>query len=117
MIGIFLAWLVLTISFLIILELPLGLEIDGFNKATLSALLFGGLNVILHPIFISFDFPATFFTFGFFVFLINAFILSLIAIFVKWFYLNGGFWSLFIASLTLSIINSLLFNLLSIVSQ
>ena len=117
MIGIFLSWLVLTISFLIILELPLGIEIDGFNKATLSALLFGVFNVILHPIFISFDFPSTFFTFGFFAFLLNAVILGLIAICVKWFYLNGGFWSIFIASLTLSSINSLLFNLLSIVSQ
>jgi len=117
MIGIFLTWLVLTISFLIILELPLGVEIDGFNKATLFALLFGGFNVILHPVFVNLNFPFTFFTFGFFVFLINLVILGLIAIFVNWFYLNGGCWSIFIASLTLSIINSLLFNLLSIVSQ
>ncbi|HEY9820563.1 MAG TPA: phage holin family protein [Candidatus Sericytochromatia bacterium] len=117
MIGIFLAWLVITSSFLTILELPLGIEIDGYNRATFSALLVGGFNVTLHPMFVIFDFPHTFFTFGFFVFLINAVILGLIAIFVKWFYLNGGFWSIFIASLTLSIINSLLFNLLSLVSQ
>jgi len=117
MIGIFLAWLVITSSFLTILELPLGIEIDGYNRARFSALLVGGFNVILHPIFVSFDFPSTFFTFGFFAFLINTLILGLIAILVKWFYLNGGFWSIFIPSLTLSIINSLLFNLLSLVSQ
>lgn len=52
MIGFFLTWLVLTLSFLIILELPLGLEIDGFNKATLVALIFGGLNTTLQPIFL-----------------------------------------------------------------
>jgi putative membrane protein len=68
MIGIFLTWVAKTLSFLIILELPLGLEIDGFNKATAIALVFGGFNATLHPIFISLSFPITFFTFGFFVF-------------------------------------------------
>jgi putative membrane protein len=76
-------WLVITSSFLTILELPLGIEIDGYNRATFSALLVGGFNVTLHPMFVIFDFPHTFFTFGFFVFLINAVILGLIAIFVN----------------------------------
>ena len=117
MIVIFLAWLVLTLSFLIILELPLGLEIDGFNKGTLAALIFGGFNTTLHPIFIALNFPGTFFTFGFFVFLINTIFLVFAAIFIKGFYLNGGGWSILTSLLALSIVNSILFKIFTLVSE
>lgn len=107
----FLSWLVLTFTFLIILELPLGLEIDGFHKATFTALIFGGFNTTLQPIFLASHFPATFFTFCFFVFLINAVFFILAAISLKGFCLNGGGWSIFTSSIALSIVNSTFFNI------
>ncbi len=112
MIGIFLTWVAITLSFLIILELPLGLEIDGFNKATVAALVLGGFNATLHPIFINLNFPITFFTFGFFVFFVNTVFFILAAVFVQGFCLNGGGWSILISSIALSIVNSILFNVL-----
>ncbi|MEY4520415.1 MAG: hypothetical protein RLZZ499_3015 [Cyanobacteriota bacterium] len=50
MTGIIVTWLVITVSFLIISKLPIGVEIDSFGKALLSAAVFGILNAILRPI-------------------------------------------------------------------
>ncbi|MEP0753382.1 phage holin family protein [Trichocoleus sp. Lan] len=50
MVGILITWLVTTISFLIISRLPIGVEIDTFGKAAISAAVFGILNALLKPI-------------------------------------------------------------------
>ncbi len=51
MAGLILTWLVTAVSFLIISRLPfLGIEIDGFGKAAITAIVFGILNAILLPI-------------------------------------------------------------------
>ncbi|MBD1889897.1 phage holin family protein [Trichocoleus sp. ST-U2] len=57
MVGILITWLVTTISFLIISRLPIGVEIDTFGKAAISAAVFGILNALLKPILGFFTFP------------------------------------------------------------
>ena len=57
MTGIFLTWLVTTVSFLLISRLPIGVEIDSFGKAAISAAVFGILNALLRPILGFFTFP------------------------------------------------------------
>lgn len=105
-------WLVTTVSFLIISRLPIGIEIDSFKKAAISAAVFGILNALLRPILGFLTFPFIILTFGLFVFVLNAIIFGLAAYLVEGFRLRWGFWSALIGSLALSIINSLLFNLL-----
>lgn len=46
MVGLLIIWLVTTISFLIISKLPIGVEIDSFGKAAISAAVFGILSTL-----------------------------------------------------------------------
>lgn len=113
MLGILIIWLVTTISFLIISKLPIGVEIDSFGKAVISAAVFGILNAILRPILGFFTFPFIILTFGLFVFVLNALVFGLAAALVPGFRLRWGFWSALIGAIALSIVNSLLFSLLA----
>ena len=113
MIGLFITWLVTTISFLIISKLPIGVEIDSLGKAAISAVVFGILNAILRPILGFFTFPFIILTFGLFMFVLNAIIFGLAAALVPGFRLRWGFWSALIGAIALSLVNSLLFNVLA----
>ncbi len=113
MVGLLITWLVTTISFLIISKLPIGVEIDSFGKAAISAVGFGILNAILRPILGLLTFPFIILTFGLFLFVLNAIIFGLAAALVPGFRLHWGFWSALIGAFALSILNSLLFNLLA----
>jgi putative membrane protein len=114
LVGILITWLVTTVSFLIISKLPIGVEIDTFGKAAISAAVFGILNALLRPILAFFTFPFIILTFGLFLFVLNAIIFGFAAYLVEGFRLRWGFWSALIGSLALSIINSLLFNVLAV---
>ena len=112
MTALLITWLVTTISFLIISRLPIGVEIDSFGKAAISAAVFGILNALLRPILGFFTFPLIILTLGLFLFVLNAIIFGLAAWLVPGFRLRWGFWSALIGSIALSIINSLIFSLL-----
>jgi putative membrane protein len=112
MAGLLLTWLVTSVSLLIISRLPLGIEIDGFGKAILSAAVFGILNALLRPILTILTFPFLLLTFGLFAFILNAIIFGLAALLVPGFRLRWGFWSALLGSLVLSLLNTLIFRLL-----
>lgn len=111
-ISILITWLITTISFLIISKLPIGIEIDNFKKAAISAAVFGILNALLRPLLSLLTFPFLILTFGLFAFVLNAIIFGLAAYLVQGFRLRWGIWSAFIGSIALGVINSLLFNFL-----
>jgi putative membrane protein len=111
-IGLLIAWLVTAVSLFIISKLPTGVEIDSFGKALVSAVVFGVLNAILHPILSFLAFPITFLTFGLFSFVINALIFGLAAFLTRGFRLRWGIWSAFIGSLALSVINSIIYKII-----
>lgn len=113
MIGILITWLVTTVSFLIISKLPLGVEIDTFGKAAISAAVFGVLNALVRPILAILSFPFIVLTLGLFIFILNAIIFGLAAWLVTGFRLRWGFWSALLGSLALGIVNSILFHLLT----
>ena len=92
-ISLLIAWIVTSVSLFIISKLPTGVEIDSFQKAMWSAVVFGILNAILRPILGFFAFPITFLTFGLFAIVLNAIIFGLAAYLVTGFRLRWGFWS------------------------
>ena len=110
--AILVSLIVTTISLLIISKLPTGVEIDSIQKAFVSAIVFGIVNALLHPILTILAFPLIFLTFGLFYFVVNAIIFGLAAFLVSGFRLRWGFWSALIGSLALSIVNSIIFHLL-----
>jgi len=114
MLGLLLTWLITTISFLIISRLPfLGIEIDSFGKAAISAAVFGILNALLLPVLTFFTFPLIVLTLGLFFFILNAIIFAIAAAIVNGFRLRYGFWSAILGSLALAIINSILLRIVA----
>jgi putative membrane protein len=112
-IGLLVAWLVTSISLLIISKLPTGVEIDNIQKAGISALVFGLLNALVRPILKLFALPLGVIFSGFLIGLIlNMVIFALAAYLVEGFRLRWGFWSALIGSFALSLINSFLFSLI-----
>lgn len=116
MFGLILTWLVTALSFLIISRLPIGVEIDGFYKALISAAVIGILNAILLPILSFFSFPFIILTVGLFFFVLNAVIFGIAAYLVNGFRLRYGFWSALIGSIALALINSILLRIVAVIA-
>ncbi|HAA26986.1 MAG TPA: hypothetical protein DCE56_03985 [Cyanobacteria bacterium UBA8553] len=112
LVSLLVAWLVTSVSLFLISKLPTGVEIDTFQKAIVSAAVFGILNALLGPILAVLAFPITFLTFGLFAIVLNAIIFGLAAYLVTGFRLRWGFWSALIGAVALGIINSLIYQLL-----
>ena len=111
-VSLVIAWLVTSVSFFIISKLPIGVDIDSFGKAMVSAAVFGLLNALVRPIFMLFAFPAVLITFGLFMIVINAAIFGLAAWLVDGFRLRWGIWSALLGAITLSFINFFLYSIL-----
>lgn len=112
-ISLVIAWLVTSVSFFIISKLPLGVEIDSFKKAMISAAVFGLLNALVRPLFVILGFPLVLVTFGLFMIVINAAIFGLAAWLVQGFWLRWGVWSALLGAIVLGFINSLLYDILA----
>jgi putative membrane protein len=106
------AWLVMSVSFFIISKLPLGVEIDSFGKAMMSAAVFGLLNVVVQPLVTGLSLPLIWLTFGLFMVVVNAIIFGLAAWLVDGFRLRHGVWSALIGAMALGFINSFLYKML-----
>ncbi|MCC3405397.1 MAG: phage holin family protein [Microcoleus sp. PH2017_10_PVI_O_A] len=111
-VSLIIAWLVTSVSFFIISKLPIGVDIDTFGKAMVSAAVFGLLNALLRPVFMLFSFPALLITFGLFMIVINAAIFGLAAWLVEGFRLRWGIWSALLGAIALGFINSFLYSIL-----
>lgn len=92
-------------AFLLSYPLP-GIEINNFFTAILVAFVLALLDAVVKPILVLFTLPATIFTLGLFLFVINACIILLDDYFVKGFKVDG-FWYALLFSICLSIINSI----------
>ena len=106
------AWLVTSVSFFIISKLPIGVDIDSFGKAMISAAVFGLLNALVRPLFVVLGIPWLLVTFGLWMIVINAAIFGLAAWLVDGFRLRWGIWSALLGAIALGFINSLLYHVL-----
>jgi putative membrane protein len=102
----------LTFSALLMLVLAKvlpGVSIDPWWQALLAALLISVLNATVRPLLILFTLPITLFSFGLFLFIINALVISLAARWISGFQIESfGYALLF--SLAISLVNSLVFQ-------
>lgn len=100
-----------TLAVLIASYLLPGVSIEGnsFFTALVVAAVLSFLNAIVKPIMILLTIPITIVTFGFFLLVINAFMILIASKLVSGFYVNGFWWALLfslILSLTTSILES-----------
>ncbi len=86
-----------------------GVHIQSFVTALILAAVLGLLNIFVKPILIILTLPITIFTFGLFLFVINALIILLAAKFVNGFRVDGFWWAL-LFSLLLSVLTSFFYK-------
>lgn len=86
-----------------------GIKFDSFWSAIVVAIVLAVLNAIIKPILILLTLPITLFTFGLFLFVINALMILLAEKLVDGFSVDGFWWAL-LFSLLLSLLTSLLYK-------
>jgi putative membrane protein len=86
-----------------------GIHIDSFLTALVLAIVLAILNAFVRPILIILTLPLTLFSFGLFLFVINACIILLAGKFVNGFRVDGFWWAL-LFSLLLTLLTSLLYQ-------
>lgn len=99
------------ISLYIVSNLIDSMYIGSLKSLLVLTIIFGILNLTIKPILNFFSFPITFLTLGLFYLVINGFVLKLAFMLVSNVYLYG-FFSAIIASILLSIVNSVLYSIL-----
>ena len=103
----FIKWIILTISILFVSYLLRGIQVDDFLTALFAAALLGILNSVLRPVLILLTLPINLFTFGIFIFVINAGLLMLVSKLIPGFHVSG-FGTAIWGSILISITNALL---------
>jgi putative membrane protein len=87
-----------------------GIRFSSTSALIISALLLGFANAVLRPLLVVLTLPLTLLTLGFFLLVINALMLLLVAKMVSGFKISG-FWTAFFASLFISILSMALGSL------
>ena len=72
-----------------------GIRIDDAGTLILAGALLGIMNAIVRPIAILLTLPITILTLGFFLLVVNAAMVALVASLLPGFHIPGGFWSAF----------------------
>lgn len=79
-----------------------GVHIDGVSTLLLAALLLGIVNAVVRPIFIVLTLPITILSLGFFLLVINAAMLGLVAAMLARFSIDGLGWAI-LASIVVTV--------------
>ena len=103
--------LILTLSVILASYLLPGINIKSIGSALLVAFVLAILNAFIKPLMIYLTIPFTYWTFGLFLFVINAFIILIASAIVKGFEVKGFWWAL-LFSIILSLIQYILEYLL-----
>lgn len=113
MANMILVWLVNAASLLLVADLIPGIEIAGFGRAMLIALVLGFINSVIRPVLQLLALPISVLTLGFFALVINGLMFGLAAYMLEGFSV-AGFWPAFFGALLYSAItwaaNTLLFS-------
>jgi len=110
--GLFIRWLVLTLSILAAAYLFEGIEVSSFASAFFAAAVLGILNAFFRPILILLTLPINLLTLGLFTFVVNALMLMLTSSIISGFHVQG-FWSAVFGSLVISVASWLLTSMVS----
>jgi len=106
--GFILTLIATAITFVILTKLPTGIEADDFGKIALAALVFGLLNGLLGGFFSNVLIRIITFSLG------NVILFGLTALIVKGFRLKWGVVSALIGGIGITIINSIVLHILTI---
>ena len=101
--------LLTAVAVIILQKILPGIDVDSYGTAIWVAIALGILNAFVKPLLVIFTLPATVFTLGLFLFVINAIIIMLAGNFVDGFNVSG-FWYALLFSILLSFLQSILYS-------
>ena len=82
-------WIVNAAALLLVAYLYPGVQVGGFGRALIAALVLGLVNAVIRPILVLLTLPVTVLTLGLFLFVINALLFWLVAEIVRGFTVTG----------------------------
>ena len=97
-------WLVITVAILIAATIVPGIRVESLTTAIIAAAILGIINTFLRPVLLILTLPLTILTLGIFTFVLNAFMLLLVAYFVQGFEVDGFGWA-FLGALIISTVS------------
>ncbi len=98
-------WLVITVAILVAATiLRKGIHVDSLTTAVIAAAILGIINAFLRPVLLILTLPLTILTLGVFTFVLNAFMLLLVAYFVPGLEIDSFSWA-FLGALIISIVS------------
>ena len=100
-------WFVLTLAIFIVANVFKLIYIENFTALILASLVLGILNAILRPILIFLTLPINILSLGFFILVINGFLLFIVSVVVGGFEITNV-WSAFLAALLITIFSAIL---------
>jgi putative membrane protein len=100
-------WGIVSFSLWVASNIFNGLKFESKSSLLVAALMLGFANAVLKPILVVLTFPITILTLGFFYLAINAFIIQIVAYFVKGFKVSG-FWTAFFVSIFIAALGAFL---------
>ena len=89
MINLFLRWVLLSLSLMLVAWVVPGVKITGFTDALAATAVIGFVNIFIRPLALFLFFPINILTLGLFTFIINALLLLLVANIVPGFEIHG----------------------------
>lgn len=110
LVGFFIQWGITSLCLWVASLVFKDIRFSSTSSLIISALLLGFANAVLRPLLVILTLPLTLLTLGFFLLVINALMLLLVAKVVKGFEISG-FWTAFFASLFISILSMALGSL------
>ena len=99
-------WAITALSLWIASHVFAGLKFESAAALIVAALLLGFANAIVRPLLVVLTLPLTLITLGFFLLVINALVLQLVAWLVKGFTISG-FWTAFFAAIFIALLSFL----------
>ena len=95
-------WAIMSLSLWAASALFSGIKFSNKSSLLISALVLGFVNAVLRPILLILTFPLTIVTLGFFILVVNALMIMLVAKLVNGFKLSG-FWTAFFVSIFIAL--------------
>ena len=105
MTGLLIRWVINALGLILIANIIEGVSLQGFSAALIAILVLGVANAVIRPILRILTLPLTIITLGLFTFVLNGFILYMVASVVNGFQIDG-FLAAIIATILLSLVSA-----------
>ena len=110
--GFLIRWLVNAVALYLTTLIVPGVHVTSFGGAVLAALVLGIVNAVLRPIILVLTLPLNILTLGLFTFVVNAFMLWIVAVATHQIALTSV-WAAFVGAIVLSVISFILSRLVA----